>query len=184
MNRSYYLKNCIKQEQAIKAINLSRDKKEQDVTQSNRVLRNGCLMNQVNSSKNSKERIKVFDVFNNEKSIVRDRTKSNHQEKKSFFVTKKLETGLKKRSISNLIFKESAERNLFKVSDQSISYIKQKDEPKQRFINIKKIKNENILDLLLLNTMDLKSKLSSARHHNNSFIRIRPGKLPSDFFQK
>lgn len=48
--------------------------------------------------------------------------------------------------------------------------------------NLKIYKDDNILELLLLNTCDLKKKLSNSKSNNSSFICVRPGKLPKDFF--
>ncbi|CAD8190476.1 unnamed protein product [Paramecium octaurelia] len=163
------------------------------------------------SNKTSQEKIRVYDVF---KQIPRNKSQSYHNhinkmdesrdilsklndqkkinddcQKTSRFLESVLKThrieplsSNKKRSYSNA----QPLDKLFKMNDNSISYIKppletQRKIPKTK-TNLKLQRDDNILDLLLLNTCELKKKLLHKSSNNSSFICIRPGKLPKDFF--
>ncbi|CAD8104359.1 unnamed protein product [Paramecium sonneborni] len=163
------------------------------------------------SNKNSQEKIRVYDVF---KQIPRNKSQSYHnhinkmdesrdilnklnQQKKINVDCQKTSRFLepvqtthrvelppsnKKRSYSNA----QPLDKLFKMNDNSISYIKPPLETQRKIskikTNLKLQRDDNILDLLLLNTCELKKKLSNKSSNNSSFICVRPGKLPKDFF--
>jgi hypothetical protein len=75
----------------------------------------------------------------------------------------------KKRSFSNA----QPLDKLFRMNDNSISYIKPPLETHRKMKNtkttLKIYRDDNILDLLLLNTCELKKKLQN-KSNNNSFI--------------
>ncbi|CAD8109810.1 unnamed protein product [Paramecium sonneborni] len=163
------------------------------------------------SNKNSQEKIRVYDVF---KQIPRNKSQSHHNHinkmdesrdilkklnfqkkinddcQKTFRYQEPIQTthrielppSNKKRSYSNA----QPFDKLFKMNDNSISYIKPPLETQRKIskinANLKLQREDNILDLLLLNTCELKKKLSNKSSNNNSFICVRPGKLPKDFF--